>query len=244
MNPKGLVVYIHGIQDKEFNPDDVRQFIDKIDAHLPAGKFTHHISDWAKIVGDRQRQLFALTNYRGNWLTRKIRFYICTLGMDMWMWLQTKNGNMDGDWAKDIRDQLDSEIDFLDAQLKENEEKPELSLVSHSWGTIIALDYFIRHPWRKGKVVTMGSPAPMKGSACFHDWGDPALLKNITRWVNIGTPNDPISEMMHDNPNPTWAGKVEDHDLFYLTNFLPMDAHKRYWKDPRVHKLIAETLDS
>lgn len=238
---KTIVLWIHGIQLGEFDPEDVNECIKSLDELLPPNQFIHQISDWGRIIADRQRQVYNIVSYRGNWLTRKIRESISSLGLDMWMWLQTKAGNMDGDWALEVRRLLDKEIDDLDAKYGTLEKKPKLVIIGHSWGTIISLDYFIRHPWRSGKLITMGSPAPIYGSSCFKNWGDPTLLSNIEKWVNIGIPNDPISNLMKDNPNPSWNGVVDDLDIPSWIPF-PIKAHCSYWSNKKAIAKIAETL--
>lgn len=243
MNQKTVVLYIHGIQHSEFDPKQVNDFIQAVSKLLPKGVCVHHISDWGRVVADRQRQVYNIVAYRGNWLTRKIREYICTLGLDMWYWLQTRAGNAEGDWAKDVRKVIDEEIAKLDTTHYSGNKKPKLCLVAHSWGTVIALDYFIRHPERPGILVTMGSPAPIYGSSCFSDWGNPKLLGNVAKWVNIGVPSDPISNLMKDNPNPAWAGIVEDVDI-PTWSILPMKAHASYWTHKKAIRKVAETISA
>lgn len=240
---KTVVLYIHGIQHSEFNPKVVNEFIQEIAKLLPKGACAHLVSDWGRVVADRQRQVFNIVAYRGNWLTRKIREYICTLGLDMWFWLQTKAGQVEGDWAKDIRKVIDGEIESLDKQYTVNGEPPKIVLVGHSWGTVIALDYFIRHTERAGVLITMGSPAPIYGSSCFHDWGNPKLLGNIVKWVNLGIPADPICNLMKDNPNPAWVGLVEDFEI-RTWNIFPMAAHSEYFTSSKAIKKVAATISA
>ena len=232
-----ICIWIHGIQSGDFDAGCINNCIRKVSEQLPQGQYIHHVSDWGSVVFDRQRQVFNLVKSRGNWLTVKIRQAMCSLGLDMWMWLATKAGNAEGDWAHDIRALLDGEVE----KLEKANSGAKIALIAHSWGGVISLDYFIRHHAKAGTLITMGSPAPTFGSACFKNWGDPKLLKNVTAWHNIATPNDPISYLMRDNPNPDWQGIVKEHDIFSFNPF-PMTSHSMYFKNKKVHKIIAAAL--
>jgi|SRR3990167_6009504 len=230
---KKSVIWIHGVQNEKLDDTPIKNCIKAVKV-LSGSNDIHHIFNWDSVVGERQRLLWNRIKDRGNWLTKKIKKGICFTGTDMWWNLQSKKGGLSSDIYTAIQNKLENEVTWL----LNNENK--LYMVCHSWGTWEGLQFIINHPNMDFVLITLGCPLPY-GSGSFLDWGDPAKLQQIKKWVNIATPNDPISELMKNIPNEKWQSFVEDIDVSYW-NPLPIKSHISYWHNSKVHKIIANTI--
>lgn len=126
-----------------------------------------------------------------------------------------------------------------------------LTLISHSLGTVIASD-FVWEAQKPGKLLerklflsnffTMGSPLPLFSLR----FGGPEVFnKPITiqdaegKWVNIYDKDDPIAyplKPLNEAYDQTvWKDQEVNVGLFGL-------AHVNYWASPQVHTIIAEKL--
>lgn len=238
-----LVTWIHGIEPDRFDPADIEACIAAVQKLLPKDGFVHNLYNWSQIVDPREEETYNISSKRGNWLTRKVRKYICEFGLDMWLYLSTKKDSEPGDWYFDIQASLSDSLKKNADALQNLGYDVEFAFVSHSWGTKCAIDHVIAHPDVSVKLITLGSPLPIYGSSCFKNWGDPSLLTNLISWTNVSIQNDPVSNLMSDNPNPQWKGFVQDYNLS-TWDLLPIKAHTAYWKNKKTQAIIAQALSS
>ena len=229
------VIWIHGVQGEKLDPKPIQDCITEV-KKLMGTETSHFIFDWDSVVGERQRKLWEKIKGRGNWLTRAIKKGICFTGTDLWWNLQSKKGGASSDVYSSIQEKLERLVkDLLNSEKK-------LYLVCHSWGTWEGLQFIINHPEIEFVFITLGCPLPY-GSGSFSDWGDPSKLSQIKKWVNIGIPNDPISEMFKNIPcdDDRWINFVEDIDISCF-NPLPIKSHSLYWHSSKVQKIISNTI--
>lgn len=240
-----LCTWIHGIEPEHFDPSAIEACIQavtkSVKADNPAVELYNQIYNWSQIIDGREQETYEIARKRGNWLTRKVRYYICQYGLDMWYYLSTKRGAEPGDWYFDIQAGLADALEGMRTALSSHGYEIDIAFVAHSWGTKVALDWIIAHQDVKVRLITIGSPLPIYGSSCFKNWGDPTLLSNLTSWTNISIQNDPVSNLMADNPNPAWKGIVKDYNVS-TWDILPIHAHTAYWNNRTVRKLIAQSL--
>lgn len=244
MGRSHLCYWIPGIQPGLLDVDTIRRATVSVSTMLPPEIYIHKVFNWEDEFDKRQKILCSIGKKYGNWLVRKIKEGKINLGMDMGWYLNTKRGYLPGFLFGDLHSRLQTEIkDDLEMLASRNFDSC-LHLISHSWGTKVALDFAINNPTRDVHLVTMGSPL-LDLSGGYEDWGDPDKIKNIKSWVNIFYPNDPIcTGPMYENPGPNkakWETFVED---IILSNksLLPIRSHTKYWKDKACFKAIAGSL--
>lgn len=90
-------------------------------------------------------------------------------------------------------------------------EKRPVCLISHSMGTVIALDVLRDWPYKVELFVTMGSPL---GSAWIqHKLFHPEFPDCVDRWVNVFDREDPVTLPDQRLSNDFPDGTVEEHKV-------------------------------
>ena len=89
----------------------------------------------------------------------------------------------------------------------------ETALISHSMGTVIALDVLKDHRHPIDLLVTMGSPLGL--AWLQHQLGDPGFPTCVGRWLNVFDRHDPVTlpdqYIADDFPRDNGGGAVQDH---------------------------------
>lgn len=120
----------------------------------------------------------------------------------------------------------------------------EITIIAHSMGTIVTLDWLNNNPDEAHNIILMGSPKTLA------DWGNrydsiPKFKKNGQFW-NFYDADDPIGYPLKIL-NDLWNGLV-DRDIKVNVGGLITShtaaSHAHYWEDNDVTKPIAELLKS
>ena len=188
----------------------------------------------------RQPALWLLTHLlrtnRGNYMPAVVAF----LG-DILYYLSNRDEILDGLHAV--------VLPLLDAESEKP--APELTLICHSLGGIIAMDYCVKFGTPVHRFVTAGCqvglfaeadalyerhpderrPPDGRQRAKMEADGRRAIPKNIEKWLNIYDLND----MLSFRATPVFSG-VEDKPVDLAAPF--PDAHGAYWTNEQVYDLI------
>lgn len=242
MNKK-VCIWVHGVQGEKLDSKAIYDCISSVNK-LTSGGIDHVVFNWDQYINDIESKTWESVKSKGNWLTRKILYPMCFIGLDMILYLMTLKGAMYSEHREKIQSELRNMIDVLATIYKEaGIENIEITFVAHSFGNKVSLDYIIDHPEKNFNFISMGSPLAYF-SCVYPDWGNPSLITNVKNWINLVIDNDPIAWEFNSNQGKfkgQWKEKVKDIKIFSW-HILPIKSHTSYWKSSNVHKLIAESL--
>lgn len=151
-------------------------------------------------------------------------------------------GYLNKDAKKMIHDRIKDEVQFI------NGDKEPVTFIAHSLGTVIASDFIWDRQDKKdfgdfklSNFFTMGSPIALFALRWGADLFNQPIHIDDPRgcWVNILDKDDPIAyplkELNQEYNNAVLADKE--------VNVGPLGAaHVMYWKNEKVHKIIAHKL--
>jgi hypothetical protein len=152
-----------------------------------------------------------------------------------------------------------SYLDIVSKHLAEAWPPPEIYVVAHSEGTVVAYESLVKaareedNPWFrhvKG-LVTLGSPLDKHFTIwnnCFklHRYAGPPLEEKI-RWFNYWDVSDPVGyslHALHPERSDTDAGKLFTvrYDSGFARYAIPGLAHVQYWTDDGIQENIIDQV--
>lgn len=247
-----LCYWIGGIQNHKLNTGEIQKTADRVNLVLPQGAYSHKVFNWEDKFFERQSQAWVVAQKYGGFWTRLVKKYVNFLGMDMGWYLSTMRGNLASFLSGELHDRLKKSIEGDLEIAVTRSQIPTLWLISHSWGTKVALDYAVNNPDQEVRLITFGSPLTYLSGA-YEDWGDPSKLTNIKSWTNIYYEDDPVSaypfrENLGSHASE-WATFVNDVCLppsvsgfFGLRPAVAIKSHMAYWTDDNFIKVVSTTL--
>lgn len=251
------IIFIHGIGEKPEKDPYLQLWIDalrlSVEIDIPSDAFS--MAYWADLRGevaqpDREQEIvLALSPTQRDLLARSKSSKAKRLPFWERLWSRAKGGffkTIDPLIQRFLDRQIDDVYNYfyregrrqqiravLEQELSQARDAGgKTALISHSMGTVIALDVLKDYPHSIDLFVTMGSPLGLEWFK--HQLGEPRFPNGVGRWLNVFDREDPVTQPdqhIADDVPPD-GGRDPIQDRLIRDNYSNPDPSNQVRRDP------------